>query len=412
MSAKKKDVLFLCQYFYPEYVSSATLPFDTAIALVKAGYRVGVLCGYPKEFCSIQAVPLRETYMGVDIRRLRYLQLRRRSVVGRLVNYFSFVLAVLLHFFELSKYRAVIVYSNPPILPLAAAMANVCFGTRVVFVSYDVYPEIAIATNTISDGSFIATVMRLVNRFLLGRVTKVVAISDEMRRFLLDNRPALTEDQVEVICNWHHGDTELGGTNTHGSTTVSQLKSDGDFVVSYIGNMGICQELDTIVDAIRQLRDEPHIKFLVAGLGSGMEVLRRAIAPEGLHNVTILGFLGGQDLEVALAASDCFVLSLAKGLTGLCFPSKLYSYMMAGRPIIAIVDRHSSLAKEIMDSELGLTVEIGDSRRLADSVRLLMANESKRLRMGANCRAVYEERYDRLIGTAKYVSMVAEVLGV
>jgi len=335
VNIRKRDVLFLCQYFYPEYISSATLPLDTAVALADAGYEVGVLCGYPKEYCSINGVPLRETHMGVDIQRLRYLQLRRSHVVGRLVNYFSFVLVVLLHFLELGRYKAIVVYSNPPILPIAAAMANACFGTKVVFVSYDVYPEIAIATSTISEGSLIARVMRLVNRLLFRRVTKVVALSDDMKQFLLKNRPLLSKDQVEVIYNWHHGETDLDDYDPSGSALVSQLKSEGDFVVSYIGNMGICQELDTIVDAIRQLRDEPHIKFLVAGLGSGMEVLRRAVVAEGLRNVTILGFLGGYDLKAALAASDCFVLSLAKGLTGLCFPSKLYSYMMAGRPVVA-----------------------------------------------------------------------------
>ena len=32
----KKDILFLCQFFYPEYISSAKLPFDLANALVEA----------------------------------------------------------------------------------------------------------------------------------------------------------------------------------------------------------------------------------------------------------------------------------------------------------------------------------------------------------------------------------------
>ena len=46
---EKKDILFLLQYFYPEYVSSATLPFDTASKLSDDGFSVDVLCGYPYE---------------------------------------------------------------------------------------------------------------------------------------------------------------------------------------------------------------------------------------------------------------------------------------------------------------------------------------------------------------------------
>lgn len=114
----KRDVLFLCQFFYPEYNSSATLPFDTARYLAQRGYSVGALCGYPKEYSTGGQVPIREAKDGVSIRRLRYMQLSRRSRIGRLINYFSFTLSVLLHLFEIRNYRAVIVYSNPPVLPI------------------------------------------------------------------------------------------------------------------------------------------------------------------------------------------------------------------------------------------------------------------------------------------------------
>lgn len=108
----KRDVLFLCQFFYPEYNSSATLPFDTARYLAQRGYSVGSLCGYPKEYSAGGQVPIREAKDGVSIRRLRYMQLSRRSRLGRLINYFSFTLSVLLHLFEIRNYRAVIVYAS------------------------------------------------------------------------------------------------------------------------------------------------------------------------------------------------------------------------------------------------------------------------------------------------------------
>lgn len=119
----KRDILFLCQFFYPEYNSSATLPFDTARYLAQSGYSVGALCGYPREYNIGGEVPVRETKDGVSIRRLHYMQLNRRSKLGRLINYFSFTLSVLLHIFEIKDYQAVIVYSNPPVLPIAAILA-------------------------------------------------------------------------------------------------------------------------------------------------------------------------------------------------------------------------------------------------------------------------------------------------
>ena len=94
---KKGDILFLCQFFYPEYISSAQLPFDTALALKKAGFSVGVLCGYPQEYLDGADIPAREVVQGIPIQRLKYIQLDRSVFLDRIVNYYSFTMMVLLH---------------------------------------------------------------------------------------------------------------------------------------------------------------------------------------------------------------------------------------------------------------------------------------------------------------------------
>ncbi|NLB61561.1 MAG: glycosyltransferase family 4 protein, partial [Clostridiales bacterium] len=141
---EKKDILFLCQFFYPEYVSSATLPFDTAKALKQAGFSVNVICGFPKEYNKKNNIPVKEYVEGIYIKRVRYLNLERSRFFGRIVNYFSFTIAVMFRFFEFRKFKLLIVYSNPPVLPYVASLARKIFGVELIFVCYDVYPEIAI----------------------------------------------------------------------------------------------------------------------------------------------------------------------------------------------------------------------------------------------------------------------------
>ena len=60
--------------------------------------------------------------------------------------------------------RAVVVYSNPPILPWIASWAKSLFGTKLVFVSYDLYPEVATVTNTLREGSVICRLMNHINK--------------------------------------------------------------------------------------------------------------------------------------------------------------------------------------------------------------------------------------------------------
>ena len=265
---KKKDILFLCQFFYPEYISSAQLPFETAVALKEAGFSVGALCGYPREYLEGNPVPLRETVSGIDIHRLKYLQLNRKGFWGRIVNYFSFTAKVAFHLREISRYRAVVVYSNPPILPWVAAWAKRLFGTRLVFVGYDLYPELAKVTHTLGENSMICKLMDHINRTVFRRADQVIALSEEMRQFILENRE-ITPEHVTVIPNWWP-DRQLHPSEPYPFRTMA-----GDrFLVSYLGNMGTSQDMETVLSAIRILKDDSSVFFLFAGHGNTSEEMR------------------------------------------------------------------------------------------------------------------------------------------
>ena len=401
----KRDVLFLCQFFYPEYNSSATLPFDTARYLAERGYSVGALCGYPKEYSAGGQAPIREAKDGVSIRRLRYIQLSRRSRLGRLINYFSFTLSVLLHLFEIRNYRAVIVYSNPPVLPIAAILANKLFKTKIIFVSYDVYPEIAYASGSLTSGGAIARVMRGINRALFRRACAVVALTDEMREFLLRNRPELSADRTVTIPNWAHEAPAEGA----GSARRELGYAEDDFVVSYFGNLGVCQDETALIRAMELLKDQTHIKFMVAGHGSKLPLIRQAA--EHLPNVKLCGFLTGEDFDRAVAASSCGIVSLERGLTGMCAPSKYYSYLQGGLPILAVVEADSYIAAELRDKRIGLSSDVGDGEQLAQNILTLHSDRALLAEMADNAGRLYEQQYGNEVSLARYASLLREILG-
>lgn len=407
---QKKDILFLCQYFYPEYVSSATLPYDTAEALVQAGFSVGAMCGYPKEYNNFGEVPLEEIQEGIEIKRLKYVQLKRTNFIGRLINYFSFTFSVVLRFGHLRNYRAIIVYSNPPILPLIAAMASKFFGTRMVFVSYDVYPEMAHITNSISEGSIISNLMKFINKSVFKYVDKVVALSNEMKAYLLEHRASLKEQQVSVIPNWYEDKEIMDISKSYENEKFKDIRPKENLIISYFGNMGICQDLETILGAIRELKNDNSIKFMFAGHGNKMETLKSKIKEESLENVIVFDFLHGQDFQDALNISDCFLVSLADGLTGLAVPSKTYSYMMAGKPIIAIMGKNSDISRDLIENKAGYAMEVGNVSELINSINELKSNEVKREQLGKNCREIFLKKYIKEKCTKQYVNMMKRML--
>lgn len=401
----KKDVLFLCQFFHPEYISSAQLPFDTAKALQKSGLRVDVLCGCPKEYYRGPQVPKKETVEGIGIQRLPYLQPSRSHVLGRLVNYFSFTLSVLAHLGKLRGYRSIVVYSNPPILPWIVSWAKPLFGCKLVFVSYDLYPELALETGAMRPGSSVTKLMRHINRVAYPRFDRVVALSSEMKRFLAGNR-SVSEENIRVIPNWYPdgGEPDRDLTGNRFAETLGNK-----FVVSYFGNMGTVQDVDTILGAIRLLKEEANIFFLFAGHGNKLETLKQTIAQENLKNAQVLDYLHGKDYRDALQISGAALISLEKGATGLCVPSKTYSYMMEGIPLIAIMGDSDIVAD--IESGAGVHLENGQCQRLADLVRAMAADPKRCHAMSQKCRELYLERYTPRVCTAQYVDLFRELLG-
>ena len=403
-SRQKRDILFLCQFFYPEYNSSATLPFDTAKYLASHGMTVDALVGYPKEYSTEKNLPLTESVDGINIHRIKYLQFNRVGTLGRLINYFSFSFKALMKISMLKKYRAVIVYSNPPILPIIPIRAKKKYGTKMVFVAYDVYPEVAYASKALTPDSIISKMMGIINKHLYSSVDCVVALTDEMKQFLLDNRPEMKENRVVTIANWAHEHRSLPDHEAYKRFGYE----DGQFVVSYFGNMGTCQDVDTMMDAAEQLKDDERIKFLIIGHGNKKDIVENRIKEKGLKNVQLLYFLTGRDFQQAVAISSCCIVSLEKGLKGTCAPSKYYSYLQGGKPILAVVEKDSYIAMEVEKEQIGFSVTIGDGTALKDSIIKMYENPGERIDMGKRAMDIYDKHYAYEVAMKKYYSVLAE----
>lgn len=402
---KKKDVLFLCQFFYPEYNSSATLPWDTARYLASRGWKVEALCGYPREYYKCGNTPDNEVKENVEIKRLHYLQLKRGKKLGRLINYFSFTIAVFLHIGYLKKFKTVIVYSNPPVLPFVALAANKLFGIKIIFVSYDVYPEVAYASGSLQPDGVIAKGMRFMNRRFFSRVSCVVALTKEMENFLLENRQSLSKAHVKVIPNWAH----------EGRVSVSNeiLQKFGyvkeDFVVSYFGNMGICQDVETLLSAMELLKHKEHIRFLIVGHGGKKDYVSQKT--RNMPNVQMLDFMTGTDFEEAVSVSSCGIVSLEKGLKGMCAPSKYYSYLQGGVPVVSIVEPDSYLALEAEKEKVGLTVGIGEGKKLACIIEKLASDSNLCHEMSCQAAELYRKKYAMNISLGKYETLIRRLTG-
>lgn len=401
---KKNDLLFLCQYFYPEYISSAQLPFDTAKYLSDAGYSVGALVGYPKEYNSNKNIAMVENYENIKIQRLNYKQYSRKSTIGRLMNYFSFTLNVLKNMKYIKDYKAIIIYSNPPILPVVAYLAKKLYRTKIIFVSYDVYPELAIETDSIRENSIISKFMAKLNAKLFPLIDQVITLSDEMRIFLLNNRSNLSNKNITVIPNWDT--TKFEGSPEVKNDKFKQLKDKK--VISYFGNLGVPQDEQIIFGLLDAFRNREDIHFLFAGHGNKVSQLKNYVSQKSINNIDIFDFLTGQDFEDAMKITDFSIVSLKNNLNGLAVPSKTYTSLRAGIPIIAHLPRHSDTVNDILKYHAGVYAEQGKINELVEFIDCSTQKEMEEMKH--NAKLLYKELYSKEKSLNKYLLVVNNLL--
>lgn len=404
----KKDVLILCQFFYPEYVSSATLPTELAEDLVKKGLSVGVLCGYPYEYYSGKPVLKKEIYKGIEIHRVKYTKKNSKSKFGRLINFFSLFLAFLLRINKIRKYKCVVVYSNPPIIPIIPYIVSKLWDVKFIFVAYDIYPDSAVKLGAIKNDGLISKIMNFINKRVYTNASYIIVLGNEMKDYLIRNNIAKIPGKIKVIPNWYDGSKLVNRKVVN--KKFLDLRKKYSFIVLYSGNMGASQDMDTILQTMIRFKNNSKILFIFTGHGRKYQTVKEFIKRNSIRNAKMFGFLTGQDYSDVLNIADVCLVSLEKCVEGLGVPSKTYGYLAAGKPVIAIMSKDTDIAKVLTKYEAGKNIIQGEIKEFETILNELMKNRDLLEIYGSNARKIFEKYYDRNISTDQYYKLIINLI--
>jgi len=176
------------------------------------------------------------------------------------------------------------------------------------------------------------------------------------------------------------------------------------------GNIGAAQELDVLLDVAAGLRDLPRLTVAIVGEGVRKSGLQARAAGMELDNVRFFPLQPKERLQDSFASADCFVISTPPGLAGIVTPSKLYGILAAGRPTLAAVDETCDVARILRRYECGLWCPAGDSKHLAEQIRMLYNDVELSQRLGENARKAAMD-FDRSKGVLAYYEMCRKLTG-
>jgi glycosyltransferase involved in cell wall biosynthesis len=247
------------------------------------------------------------------------------------------------------------------------------------------------------------------HRWLYSHASAVVVLGRDMQA-LVEGRAVERRGAVVIIPNWADIDAITPAPRPT-NPLLQELGLQEKFVVQYSGNMGRTHDLESIVECARRCVDEPDIHFLFLGWGAKEPWLRRTVSGSNLANITVLPPRPRSEIPVSLNACDLAVISFMPKMAGVSVPSRMYNVMAAGKPMIAVADPESEIARLVREEAVGWVVEPQRPDLLLAAVREARADQAALAAMGARARRAAEAKYSPESAMVKYNRLFDELSG-
>jgi colanic acid biosynthesis glycosyl transferase WcaI len=384
-------VLFVNRYYAPDLSATSQMLTDLAEGLVRCGFDVGVVCSRQLYENPRAALAPQEVIRGVNVWRVTGTHFGRGRLLGRALDYLTFFLAATARLLGLARGSDVIVTkTDPPLLSLVGWF--VASRRRVAYVNWlqDVFPEVAVRLTRSPLPRVLHRPLAALRDCSLRHARTNVVLGERMRDYLIAR--GVPDTVIRIGENWADEGSVIPLASSH-SALRRQLSLADRFVVAYSGNLGRAHDAETLLAAMRALREDCSTVFLLTGGGVKMAWLKARAREHALTQLHFLTYQPRSALADSLAAGDVHIVTLLPQLEGLIVPSKFYGILAAGRPVVFVGDPEGELASIIRKSRIGIVVACADGAGLAQALRLLRDNLAERERMGARARALFEERY-------------------
>jgi glycosyltransferase involved in cell wall biosynthesis len=161
----------------------------------------------------------------------------------------------------------------------------------------------------------------------------------------------IPEERINIVPLW--ADTEfLKPIEKKGNIFIKKYRLQGKFLVIYSGNLGITHSIEVLV-AIATAMKEKDIFFVIIGEGEKQQLVSSLIKKNQLDNCMLLPWQTIDMLPYSLSAADLSVVTLGKEASGLSIPSKIFSLMSVGSPVMCIADLESELVSLVNRCQIG-----------------------------------------------------------
>jgi colanic acid biosynthesis glycosyl transferase WcaI len=403
-------ILFLAPHYSPDLGPSAPMFVMLSEGLVKRGHQVTVVTTVPhyptgqvpSEYGGFKNYHNVEN--GVEVIRIALPSVKRSNLIYRFGQFLCYQFRSTLSILT-RKYDVVLV-ANPSLWIWLPFFWSVTMRRKpAVYSVYDVYPDVGIALG-IFRHKLVIKVVTALEGYCLRKSQVIHILADSFRPGL---RALGVEDaKMKTIHVWV--DTEFIHPLPKRNSFSLEHQLTNSFVLLYAGNMGYSQGLESIIEAARKLEGDQDIQFVLVGDGNSRGQLLQMTKQYDLKNVTFLPFQPRDCLPELMASADAAFVSMRKEIGNDSIPSKIFSILASGRPILACVDENTEAKRLICQAEAGICVPPKDPALLTEALSSLKGDRNLCETLGGNGRLWAEKHHSPGSASEKFESLLLQAI--
>lgn len=404
-------ILIPTAYYHPETTASSFLDDNRNEAFIRNGFE---LCIYAPVPCRGVSDAVRKEY-GKNRKEIKYggkmtvhrFRLFREGThpLARAARYVLCCLKFLSRGLLAKDIDIIYAGSTPPILGAVGAIIKKSRHIPFIYNLQDIFPDSLVSAGLTQKDSFIWHIGRKIEDFTYRNADKIIVISEDFKRNIA--LKGVPENKIEVIPNWVDENAVIPISRSDNKLIGKYDLPADKFYVTYCGNIGLSQNMNMLIDVAEELSDLSDIRFVLIGEGAYKNEVMQMIKERGLENFIVLPFQPYEDISHVFSLGDVGLVISKPGVGENSVPSKTWSIMAAGRPVLASFDENS-LKSIIEANQAGIFTTAGDKDAFKKAVLFLYRHKKERETYGMNGRNYVLTNLTKEAATSQYVKVMKQ----
>jgi len=396
MNGRNLRLVVLCPHFAPDMAPTGVVMTRIVHELAALGHELDVVTSLPwyrehaiESGWGGRLWRVEKTAWGSITRVHPFPGKTKRNLLRRAFGFVLFSAVVGLRSLVAGglprRVDGVLAMSPPLTLGLTGWFTKLFRSGMLVFNIQDIFPDAAAQTGAITNKQILRAA-RWFERLSYERSDAVVLLSEDLKQNVAAKLSTKFHDRLHVIPNFVDTSAIVPGDRM--TSYRRELGIDDRVIVMYAGNVGFSQSLELVLAAARSMS---HIAFVINGDGAARKSLQDEVKATEIDNVYFADYQPIERLSEVLASGDIHVVPLKTGLASVSVPSKMYSILSAGRPVVAAIDAGTEIPRTLAESGAGIAVAPDNEAEFISALQILISDGAKRVAMGALGRTWVEQ---------------------